>query len=106
MIRELAAALANDDDENATDAQSDEDGLSGEEEDDDEEGDKSEGEDDEETAEKRAKIKQLTSEIKALEAAIERKRATFTRGNAIMEVGPQHMPTRLGTDGRNDSTRR
>lgn len=85
-IRELAAALVDDEEGDGTDAQS-EDGLSGEEEDDEEEGDKSEGEEDEETMEKRAKVKQFTSEIKALEAAIEKKRAGFTKGNAIMEVG-------------------
>ena len=59
--------------------------MSAEEDDDDEEVNKDE-EDDEETTEKKAKIRQFTSEIKALEAAIEKKKASFTRGNAIMEV--------------------
>jgi transcription initiation factor TFIID subunit 7 len=81
---ELAAALAGNADGNGTDGQS-EDGLSAEEDDDDEEANKDE-EDDEETTEKKAKIRQFTSEIKALESAIEKKKASFTRGNAIMEV--------------------
>ena len=80
---ELAAALADDQDDNADDGGS-EDGLSAEEEEEDDDG-KSD-EEDEETTEKKAKIRQLTSEIKALEGAIDKKKATFTRGNAIMEV--------------------
>lgn len=36
--------------------------------------------------EKRAKIKQFTSEIKALETVIDKKRAGFTGGNPIMVV--------------------
>ena len=37
-------------------------------------------------AEKRAKIRQFTSEIKALETAIEKKRAGFQGGNPIIQV--------------------
>lgn len=36
--------------------------------------------------EKKDKIKQLTSEVKALESAIEKKKASFTGGNPIMMV--------------------
>jgi TATA-binding protein-associated factor Taf7 len=60
------------------------DGLSASEDDDDEE--IAEVEDDEETMEKKDKIKQLTSEVKALESAIEKKKASFTGGNPIMMV--------------------
>jgi transcription initiation factor TFIID subunit 7 len=48
--------------------------------------DEGEDEEDEETSEKKAKIKQFASEIKALESAIEKKRAGFTGGNPIMMV--------------------
>lgn len=41
--------------------------------------------------EKRAKIKQFTSEIKALEAVIDKKRAGFTGGNPIMVVRIGYM---------------
>ena len=82
--RELAQALregmGGDSDEQGSD-----DGLSADE--DEDEDDDAKSEDDDETTEKRAKIRQFTSEIKALEAAIEKKRAGFTRGNPIMEVG-------------------
>ena len=66
---------------------SDEDGLmmsddDGEEDD----GDGQDGEEDEESAEKRAKARQLASEIKALEGAIEKKKAGFQGGNPIMMV--------------------
>jgi transcription initiation factor TFIID subunit 7 len=61
-----------------------EDGLSGME--DEGEDEDEESEDDEETVEKKAKIRQFTSEIKALETAIEKKRAGFTGGNPIMMV--------------------
>jgi TATA-binding protein-associated factor Taf7 len=61
---------------------------SGEEDEDFEEGDKFEEEedDDEETLEKRAKIRQFTSEIKALESAIERKKSGPQPLNPIMMV--------------------
>ena len=66
-----------------------EDGLSAsedaEEDDEDDESGKSE-DDDEETADKKVKIRQLASEIKALEGAIEKKRAGFTGGNPIIQV--------------------
>jgi TATA-binding protein-associated factor Taf7 len=68
-------------------------GLSEEEDDDDGDGDEEnpDEEDDEESAEKKAKIRQLTGEIKALEVAVEKKRATYTGGsNPIMKVG--HRP--------------
>jgi TATA-binding protein-associated factor Taf7 len=97
------AALAGDDDDNAEEGAS-EDGLSAEEEDDDD--DQKSEEEDEETSEKKAKIRQFTSEIKALEGAIEKKKATFTRGNAIMEVSANSLlrVTRLIL--RNGSTKR
>ncbi|EIW69767.1 hypothetical protein TREMEDRAFT_61532 [Tremella mesenterica DSM 1558] len=61
-------------------------GSEGEDEDEDEEAaGGTEDEDDEETAEKKAKIRQFTSEIKNIEATIERKRAGFTGGNPIMQ---------------------
>jgi len=68
-----------------SDGSEDEDPISGSDDDDeDDEGDKSE--EDDETIERRAKIKQFTNEIKALEAAIEKKRAGFVGGNPIMMV--------------------
>ena len=91
--RELAAALMEQMEEGQDHS---EDGLSasedGEDDDDDDddddeddEGEKSE-DDDEETADKKVKIRRLTSEIKALEGAVEKKRAGFTGGNPIIQV--------------------
>ncbi|KAK8850423.1 hypothetical protein IAR55_004341 [Kwoniella newhampshirensis] len=85
LDQELAAALMEDMDGSDGSGQSedDEDALSGSDDDeDDDEGEKSE--DDDETIEKKAKIKQFNSEIKALEGAIEKKRAGFAGGNPIM----------------------
>lgn len=95
-IRELANALMEGMEEDTDRSGGSQDGLSASEDEDDDEdndggdpGDGTEDEDDEETTEKKAKIKQFTSEIKALESAIEKKRAGFTKGNIIMEVsGP------------------
>lgn len=56
------------------------DGLSASDEEDDDAAD----DDDEETLERKAKIKQYTSEIKQLETLIEKKRAGFTGGNPII----------------------
>ena len=64
-------------------------GLSEEEDDDDGDGDDEnpDEEEDEESAEKKAKIRQLTGEIKALESAVEKKRDTYVGGsNPIMKV--------------------
>jgi transcription initiation factor TFIID subunit 7 len=53
--------------------------------DEDEEGARSgDDEEDEDIAEKKAKVKQFTGEIKILEATIEKKRSGFTGGNPIM----------------------
>ena len=90
-ISDLAAALLEQMGEDAggeeAESGSDEDGLmmsddDGEEDD----GDGQDGEEDEESAEKRAKARQLASEIKALEGAIEKKKAGFQGGNPIMMV--------------------
>ncbi|RSH87735.1 uncharacterized protein EHS24_000251 [Apiotrichum porosum] len=71
-----------------SDASGSDDDLSGtDEDDDDDDGGASDQEDedeDEETTEKRAKIKQYTSEIKQLETLIDKKRAGFTGGNPII----------------------
>ncbi|WVR08504.1 hypothetical protein IAU60_005559 [Kwoniella sp. DSM 27419] len=84
LDQELAAALMEgmegSDGSGATD--DDEDPLSGSDDDDEDDGNKSE--EDDETIERRAKIKQFTSEIRALETAIEKKRAGFVGGNPIM----------------------
>lgn len=79
-------------DDDNTDREDDDDDEEDEEdeEEDFDEAEKSEEEedDDEETMEKRAKIRQFTSEIKALELAIERKRAGVQPLNPIMMVSP------------------
>lgn len=65
-----------------------EDALSGSDDDDDA---SEKSEDDDATLEKKAKIRQFTSEIKALESAVEKKRVGFTGGNPIMMaslIGP------------------
>lgn len=89
--RDLAAALMEQmgEDAGGDDAEfgSDEDGMMMSDEDGDEDdGEGGEDEQDEELAEKRAKARQLASEIKALEGAIEKKRAGFQGGNPIMMV--------------------
>lgn len=65
-------------------------GLSEDEDDEDDgdgDGQKSDEEEDDETTEMKTKIRQLTGEIKALEGAVEKKRAGFTGGsNPIMKV--------------------
>lgn len=84
LDQELAAALMEGTGGSEFTGLSEDDGATSgsEDDDDDDEGDKSEY--DEETLEKRAKIKQFTSEIKALETVIDKKRAGFTGGNPIM----------------------
>lgn len=78
----------------AEDESGSEDGMSGTEDEGDDEGE--EEEEDEETLEKRAKIRQFNSEIKALEMAIEKKRAGFAGGNPIMMVSLSRIPFSSG----------
>jgi transcription initiation factor TFIID subunit 7 len=96
MIRDLAAALMEADQMDQAGGQSDsDDGNSDvddeddddEDDDDDDAGGRGEDGEDEETREKKDKVKQLNSEIKALEAAIEKKKSGFSGGNPIMMVG-------------------
>ncbi len=65
-------------------------------------------EDDDATIEKKAKIRQFTSEIKALELAVEKKRAGFTGGNPIMMVNSDFAFSDevVLISGRNDSRKR
>ena len=90
---ELVAMLGQDEEPGGSDA-----GASGseEEEEEDEEDEGEEGksgdeEEDQETMEKKAKIRQLTSEIKGTEAAIEKKKQGFTGGNVIMLVRHRYL---------------
>ncbi|ORY29634.1 TAFII55 protein conserved region-domain-containing protein [Naematelia encephala] len=99
---ELAAALRDQmEGEGSATGQSDDEGMS--EDDDDDEAEKSEDDDDDETAEKKAKIKQFTAEIKALEGAIEKKRAGFTGGNPIIIVRITHTNSQRDIGGLTDS---
>lgn len=87
-LRELADALMEQLQGDGSDQSEDDDGFDAGDVDDVDEGgeDDDEDEDDEETAEKKAKIRQFASEIKQLEAAIDKKRAGFQGGNPIMIV--------------------
>jgi hypothetical protein len=91
ISRELANALMEQMDGGA-ESDEDEDGFDDGDADDadegGEDGDEDEDEDDEETLGKKAKIRQFASEIKQLEAAIDKKRAGFQGGNPIMIVSP------------------
>nr|ODN82443.1 hypothetical protein L203_05537 [Cryptococcus depauperatus CBS 7841] len=82
LDQELAAALLEDISGSQHTGQSEDDDVMTEDSESDDDDNKSEY--DEETLEKRAKIKQFTAEIKALEAVIDKKRAGFTGGNPIM----------------------
>lgn len=68
------------------DGNSDVDDEDDDDDDDDDAGGRGEDGEDEETREKKDKVKQLNSEIKALEAAIEKKKSGFSGGNPIMMV--------------------
>lgn len=79
MDQDLQAALM--ETMERSDESGSDDGLSGTDDDDDDAGG---DDDDEETSERKAKIKQYTSEIKQLETLIDKKRAGFTGGNPII----------------------